>query len=207
MLHFSFFARWKVLRVRRRVRIIRKMRNAEPLGQRGQAGMLEWNELLLTQPFWLDSGSQVWRKQQKIKNVRIAKADIYIYTYIGIHCFYRQISCFVQMFSTSQFAEDSLPSLSKLGRPWENRNLFWLVGFNMFQPPKVLVSFKPPISRSEVGVNCYHKLAGICLYIYISVNTYIYNIYIYNIYIYIYIYIYVEIPLTRTEPAEWLTDT
>ena len=25
------------------------MRNAEPLGQRGQAGMLEWNELLLTQ--------------------------------------------------------------------------------------------------------------------------------------------------------------
>ena len=82
MSHFSFFARWKVLRVRRRVRIIRKMRNAEPLGQRGQAGMLEWNELLLTQPFWLDSGSQVWRKQQTIKNVRIAKADIYIYIHI-----------------------------------------------------------------------------------------------------------------------------
>ena len=75
MSRFSFFARWKLLRARRRVRIIRNMRNAEPLGQRGQAGMLEWNELLLTQPFWLDSGSQVWRNQQKIKNVRIAKQE------------------------------------------------------------------------------------------------------------------------------------
>ena len=127
------------------------------------------------------------------------------------------------MISTSQFVEDSLPSLSKLGRPWENRNIFWLVGFNMFQPPKVLVSFKPPISLSEVGVNCYHKLAGKCLYIYIYTCIYIYicmYIYIYTyvyiymyvciyiyVYIYMYIYIYAEIPLTRMQPAEWLTDT
>ena len=115
---------------------------------------------------------------------------IYIYIYVGIHCFYRQISCFVQMISTSQFVEDSLPSLSKLGRPWENRNIFWLVGFNMFQPPKVLVSFKPPISLSEVGVNCYHKLAGKC-FIYIYIHVYIYiNMYVY-IYTYVYIYMYV----------------